>query len=272
VTLPRFNVTNAAGGAGAAYEADVPPGALESAVARAVEAAVEAGTEAAVEIKIEESSAPGADAVTVNIPIGGAAAIADGDAGSIRIITPVGEITLDAEAMRDLIAEAGGSDKVGVVIERVTALGGAALTEARKEALKDGDVRVVYNVSAVIGGEKRENFETSGALTVGLPYTLQWGESSGSVWAVRVDTDGSVERMTDGRRYGSGKAYFRTSHLSIYAVAYDAETDTDMDTDTDTDFSGGGCAAGFGLLSLLALVGLAGQTQQKIMPMGKRKK
>jgi hypothetical protein len=223
------------------YEVSVPESALEAAVSQAAEAAAETGTPATVEIPVAESYTPGADAVIVKILIGGAeAAAAESAVENVRIVTAIGEVTLDKEALKDLIAEAGDADTVGIAIEHKAA-SDADLTEAQKNALGDEKVREVYDVSAVVDEGKLRDFETTGKLTIGLPYALRQGEAPGGVWAVYVAENGSAERMTDGRKHESGKAYFRTSHLSVYAVTY---------TETGADFGGSGCDAGLGLFAL----------------------
>jgi hypothetical protein len=256
VEVPQTSVSKVENSSGAeTYEISVPESALEAAISQAAEAAAETGTPATVEIPVAESYTPGADAVIVNIPIGGAeAAAAESAVENVRIVTAIGEVTLDKEALKSLIAEAGDADTVGVAIERKGA-SDADLTEAQKTALGDGKVREVYDVSAVIDEGKLRDFETTGKLTIGLPHALRQGETAGGVWAVYVAENGSAERMTDGRKYESGKAYFKTTHLSVYAVIYDAGTEADTETGTDFGGSsgGGGCDAGFGLFALAGL-------------------
>jgi hypothetical protein len=266
VEVPQTSVSKVENSSGAeTYEVSVPESALDAAISQAAEEAAETGTPATIEIPVAESYTPGADAVTVKIPIGGAeAAAAESAVENVRIVTAIGEVTLDKEALKDLIAEAGDADTVGIAIERKD-VSDADLTEAQKTALGDGKVREVYDVSAVIDEGKLRDFETTGKLTIGLPcaLSLEQGETAGGVWAVYVAENGSAERMTDERKYESGKAYFRTTHLSVYAVIYDAGTETDTETGTDFGGSGGGCDAGFGLFALAGLAGLGALLRRK---------
>jgi hypothetical protein len=59
--------------------------------------------------------------------------------------------------------------------------------------------------------------------------------------------------MNDGRDYKNGKAYFTTSHLSVYAVTYEAAGAEEAEVG-DAPYSGGGCDAGTGA-AMLAIMG-----------------
>ena len=97
----------------------------------------------------------------------------------------------------------------------------------------------------MIDGDKK-NFETDGKLTVGLPYRLNEdeGEVPAGVWSVYVAENGSKQRMTEDRKYENGKAYFKTSHLSVYAVTYEQPY---------AFGGGGGCDAGAGMAGAMIL-------------------
>jgi hypothetical protein len=76
--------------------------------------------------------------------------------------------------------------------------------------------------------------------------------------------------MDAGRKYERGLAIFKTNHLSVYTVTYEAPSDDaaadddnnqdnggqgddDSDGETLTGSGGGGCDSGMGMAALLAL-------------------
>jgi hypothetical protein len=270
----------------------VPDGALESLLDQAIAVAKEAGSrEPTVEIRVD---APASDAETgesvtvrkveIKIPIGDLIAVRDSKVENVKIVSPAGEVTLNTEALRDLIAKAEaepGSEKaptVDIVIAKGedTLAEAKDLTEKQEEALKDEKirekVREVFDVSVYAGSERIEDFETkAGKLTVGLPYALKDGETKDGVWVRYVKKDGTTEDMVDGRRYDEKKklAVFQTSHLSVYAIVYEYEETAVKEEEPaeepaeESAKGGGGCDAGvwggfggfvgFGGFGLLAL-------------------
>ena len=98
-----------------------------------------------------------------------------------------------------------------------------ALTDEQKAELSDTDTyREVYDISVVLGGVPTD-FETTngGKLTICLPYRRNAGEKDKEFWPVYVDKGGKAEKMTNGLARREGKVFFETTHLSIYAVAYE---------------------------------------------------
>ncbi|MDR1366954.1 MAG: hypothetical protein LBJ13_03570, partial [Puniceicoccales bacterium] len=118
-----------------AQTVSVPAGAISPAVVEAaLQAAFEAGgTEAAVEIRI-----PGqVDAVTgepaevrevrVEIPVGDLRAVAASEVENVRIVSGAGEVTLNTEALKDLITNA--DERSAAAVEIVIARNAGAGTE-----------------------------------------------------------------------------------------------------------------------------------------------
>jgi hypothetical protein len=217
----------------------------EGAMKTAVENAEANGSET---VKIEAAKGYDVYAVKAQIPVAGLGAVAGSDVvQNIMIASPVGDITLDADAIEDLITDTGNSASVEIIVER-KGEDYAGLTEAQKTALKGRNARGVYDVRIAIGGNAIE-FSTGGALTIGLPCALRPGETGERVRVLYVGGDGSVETMNV-IEYREGKALFNTNHLSLYATAYE-ET-----APASGGGSGGGCDAGLGLFPLAGLIGI----------------
>jgi Synergist-CTERM protein sorting domain-containing protein len=73
-----------------------------------------------------------------------------------------------------------------------------------------------------------------------------------------VAEDGSTEYMAEGRKYENGSAYFKTNHLSVYAVTYNAGYGKNV-----LGGSGGGCDAGTAGFVLLAAAAVAMMANRK---------
>ena len=231
---------------------------------QAIELAIQnAGANESATVQIEAAKGETVSAVTVQIPVTGLQAVSDDlVVQNIMIASPVGDITLDTAAVEDLIKRAGGAGGVEIVIERKDDTG---LNEAQKTALKDKNTRGMGDIHIVIGKSKVDDFSTEeGTLTVGLPYTLQPGETDEDVRVVYVSDEGEAETMD--AECGEGWAVFNTNHLSVYAVTYEPATVTGGDgdngngdgNDSDDDLrvsSGGGCDASFGIFGAFVAAG-----------------
>ena len=260
----------------------VPEGTLTSAI-DAVLAETQEGKESTIVIKPDIEAGAQVKTVDVALPLSDLKEVAESAVDNIKIETAVGEVTLDTEAIKDLIAGAAeGDTTVDVVVEHKTATTAAdveadeTLTGDQKTTLttliKGETFREVYDIAVLFGGSKTpKEFTTTGYLTIGLPYTLKAGEVGGNVWPVYVKTDGKTEDMKESRTYDAAKSLsiFKTQHLSVYAVVYDptktageekpgeetppVETpeDNPPTDDAPTGSSGGGCEAEFAGLALL---------------------
>jgi hypothetical protein len=257
----------------------VPEGALTSLIEQAIETA--GSREPTVEIRppMPPAGEPGTEAVEikevkVEIPIGDLKAVAESEVENVKIASPVGEVTLNTDAIWDLLdlvaktkTDAGNAPTVDIVVTKgeETIAKTEDLTEKQQETLRDDKTRDVFDVSIHVGSKRLEDFKTpTGKLTIGLPYELRPDEVGAGVGVHYIDKDGEPTPMVDGRRYDETKhlAVFQTDHLSIYAVVYDyageKEDGGSVGIDEDTKRgggSGGGCD--MGTSGLLALAGAA---------------
>jgi hypothetical protein len=235
----------------------VPEGTLKDWIEQAVAVAEGAGSrEPALEIRIDtppadESTAEPVEVkeVRVEIPIDDLRAVAESPVENVKIVSDVGEVTLNTDAIEDLIArtetEAENAPTVDLVVVKGEEKLEETLTEEQKEAVRGEGIREVFDVSVYAGGKSIEDFETpTGKLTIGLPYKLKDGETGEGVGVLHVKKDGNTEPMIDGS-YDEKKelAVFQTNHLSVYAVVYNKEAEKPEEPIEDAK-RGGGCDAG----------------------------
>jgi hypothetical protein len=263
----------------------IAPGSItEAIITAAIEAAETNGTESTIAIKIDQpldvSGQPiDINEVRVTIPVSDLRTVADSEVKNIKIASNVGEVTLNTDAMKDLIASAGNQATVEVVITKEDDARREELTTEQQETLRgDETVREVYDISLFVNNAKLEDFETTGKLTIGLPYTLKTNEVDSRVGVIHVAEDGTTQQQT-GVKCERGLATFTTNHLSVYAVTYIAATDDPGTDDPGTDDPGtddpgtddpgdedpgdnelptrgspsGGCNTGAGMTALLTL-------------------
>jgi hypothetical protein len=232
-------------------------GALAAAIVKAVDAAARNGSVPKLEI---EAKAPAngteeAKAVEVEIPAGSIMEAAAKGVGEVRVATAIGEVALDRAAIEALSDQASADVTISIakLDESASNADSLSLTPqqlARIEA--DSEIREVFDVSILVGGERVTDFEKGGqkgSLAILLPYGLGSGEDAGRVGVNYIDEGGGSTPMA-GARHSGGYVGFTTDHLSVYAVAYRAEaTETGP---AEGGASSGGCDAGFAGLALLA--------------------
>jgi Synergist-CTERM protein sorting domain-containing protein len=207
--------------------------------------------------------------VKVEISINDLITLAASDAAeNVKITSSVGDVKLNTTALEELISKAWNVDPAADNVEIAIAQGAAkvadllvdsgadaAQREQLTEKLNDGKTRDIFDVSIYAGDTRIEEFRITGKLTIGLPYALKPGEVKENVWVDYMDlTNGTAERMENGRDYRENKTVFETNHLSIYAIVYEAAAEKPS---TSTGGGGSGCDAGFGVFALLALAGTA---------------
>jgi hypothetical protein len=230
---------------------EVPENTLRDAVSQAIEAAAGGGTEPTIKIVVEAPAGAVVNKVDVNIRVSDLEEAAGEDV-SVKVASAVGEVTLSAEAIDELLAEAGEAEAVDVVIGRIAADETLeeieeGLTESQKDSL-----RAVYDISFVANGTELDFVTDGKRLTIGLPYTLDTiaGELPEGVGVLYIPDDGSPPDPMEVMRYDEDRALviFKTDHLSAYAVTYEPPAEN-----TPPSSSGGGCDAGPAGFTLMAL-------------------
>jgi uncharacterized repeat protein (TIGR02543 family) len=238
----------------------------EAHVQEAVTRAAEAGGTAKPTIVINATGSKAVKIPEETIAILTGAATPDNI--DVPIVLEDGEVTLNKAAVQKLAEAAASSEAQGdikiVITPDIDKAGGEALTEAQKDAIEnDEEVRLVYDVSCKIGDTELEitDLPEEYRLLIGLKYTLGNDEDPLGVLVKYFDKDGRSYPMMEGKQYASGRAWFKTSHLSVYAVTYDPSLVTD-----GGDYHDGGCGAGgfvmAGIGTLLALAVVAARKRR----------
>jgi uncharacterized repeat protein (TIGR02543 family) len=133
-----------------------------------------------------------------------------------------------------------------------------------KEDARSADIVAVYDVVYKAGNTELKLDAPEGEpFTITLPYKLNTDrdgnpEDARGIKVVHIPTDGKTEATDDSGYYEDiEQAWFKTTHLSLYAVTYDpTRVPAKQDPEEDpADSPGGGC--GTGAIGFAALTALA---------------
>ncbi len=148
------------------------------------------------------------------------------NAGNLVIHTDFGDITLDADAIANLIANAGGGD----VTLTVEAKAASELPEAQQGAAANADI--LLEISLTSGGSPIAfNNGTNGTMTIEVPFTPSSPDIDVTVYY--IDETGTRTAMTSS--CADGKVTFATTHLSLYAIEEEKSAYTVNLTTANTD-------------------------------------
>lgn len=129
-----------------------------------------------------------------------------------------GNIKLDNAALADLTSKAGG-EEITISIKTVAT---SVLNEAQSDALKDVKVQIVVQPEISVGNKPvsyENSANSSGIMTLFLPYNLQPGQKGEFLHVYYVDDSGNLSRHKT--EVGNGGVSFTTNHNSYYVVIYD---------------------------------------------------
>ncbi|WP_186566559.1 S-layer homology domain-containing protein [Lawsonibacter celer] len=157
---------------------------------------------------------------TVEIPANAVKEIADAvndphnDAHSFEVILTDGtSIDFDAEAMAEMAVQADGNDITISIVSHED----AKLTSAQEYVVGD---HVAFDINVTSGGEHISDM--GGKITVHAPYELQDGEHPRGIVVWYVDEDGKRERCETSYDAENKRVNWKTDHLSLYMIDYDA--------------------------------------------------
>ena len=157
---------------------------------------------------------------TVEIPANAVKEIADAvndphnDAYSFEVILTDGtSIEFDAEAMAEKAAQADGNDITISIVSHED----AKLTSAQEYIVGD---HVAFDINVTSGGEHISDM--GGKISVHVPYELKQGERAGGIVVYYVDDFGNRERCETSYEPIKKRVNFKTDHLSLYMIDYDA--------------------------------------------------
>ena len=159
---------------------------------------------------------------TVEIPaeviaeIAEAVANPENNAESLEIVLGDGaSIEFDAAALAEKVAQAGGDD-ITVSIKPTTAV---AETLSQAQIFTVGE-SVAFDITVTSGGVAISDM--GGEITISAPYELGEGESAEGIVVYYVDDAGNKEACETVYDAATGRVSWKTNHLSVYMVAYEA--------------------------------------------------
>lgn len=221
VTLEAAAKTDSTGKATAAVSGKDIADALAKALA-AVKAAENAGkNDVKPQVEIAVKADDKATAVETSVPASAVREIAK-SGGSVKLSTPVGELTFDLTALTALGEQAGGSD-IKLTVAKVDPSKTEAL--AANGALKG---RPVFSLSAMSGEKTITGFK-KGTVTLSLPYTIGKDEKETGLKLAYIDEKGAVSAV-NGSKYNSRAKAMEgtTNHFSYYGILYQQLTFADV--------------------------------------------
>lgn len=149
------------------------------------------------------------------------------DAHSFEVVLSNGlSIEFDAEALGEKAAQADGMD-ITISIKNSK----DAKPNQKQEAALKG--RPAYDITVTSGGEHISHM--GGKITVHDPYELQDGEHPNGIVVWYVDEDGKKERCETSYDKKNKRVNWKTDHLSLYMIDYDAALAANPFTDVSED-------------------------------------
>lgn len=150
----------------------------------------------------------------LDIPVSAIKDIAQKTKADVKVETPVGNLTFDAEALDSIANQVKGSN-MRISVEKVDV---DKLSEENKEAVGDS---LVIDLTITSNNEKISNFG-EGTVTASVPYNLKDNEIAEGIIIWYLADDGTLKKIEDAYYdVKTGCVVFTTNHFSYYVVGYD---------------------------------------------------
>lgn len=157
--------------------------------------------------------------------------------GTVKLSTPVADLSMDEKVLKTIAKEAGGDVKIAVA--KVDISQNNKISEKTKKLIND---KPVYDFKITSGSKKISQF--GGKVTVNLPYTPEKGEDTRKLTVYYIDDEGKIKEMAGARYHAeTGSIAFDTDHFSTFAVAYDESKSVFTDVAVDDWFFDAVCNA-----------------------------
>ena len=180
---------------------------MNKAVDSALDAAKTAGTDPVVEFVLKSTQV---DSVKVTLPSAGLKTLSGNEKSSLRIVSGVGTVALDAAAL----AAAAGSGNVTLTITRLSEKN---LTDAQKAAANG---MPVYDITLTSGSAAVTELG-GGLATITLPYTAKEDQKSECIVVCYMAEDGTLTPCETTYNGVDKTVTFVTGHFSKYVIGYD---------------------------------------------------
>ncbi len=153
----------------------------------------------------------------------------ENNAESLEIVLGDGaSIEFNAEALAEKVAQAGGDD-ITISIKPTTAVA-ENLSSAQLFTVGEN---VAFDITVTSGGVAISDM--GGEITITAPYELSEGETAEGIVVYYVDDEGNREKCETFYDAETGRVSWKTNHLSVYMVAYEAPADDGAASDSPAD-------------------------------------
>ncbi|WP_400260559.1 chitobiase/beta-hexosaminidase C-terminal domain-containing protein [Candidatus Methanomassiliicoccus intestinalis] len=132
---------------------------------------------------------------------------------SVSIATSIGTIVVEQEVLADIL-ESTDAETVSFAVNDAK----DKLTEEQKQAVGNNPV---FEINIHADDQKVTSFNGK-TITISLPYELKDGEDPNNIVIYHLKDDGTVEKMNGYYDKESKQFIFKTNHLSMFFIAYEA--------------------------------------------------
>ena len=171
------------------------------------------GNKAVVEIKAAADSTASPTTMELTLPAGLLGQISKETKADVRIDAGIGQLLLQAQTVKEIAGQAG-ANPVTLTVSKVDTklLPAAVQAEISGGPVLDIVLKAGNTAITGFGGKQIE---------ISIPYTKKAGQDSNAIIVYYVDqATGKLQVMRGAYEESGAKVSFTTSHLSVYAVAY----------------------------------------------------
>ncbi|UQZ35509.1 hypothetical protein C2I18_19470 [Paenibacillus sp. PK3_47] len=169
-----------------------------------------AGQKAAVEIKLE--AAADVQSVQLSVPKDALKLLTDTTKADLKVDAGIAAITFDHKSTSVI-----GSASADSIIS-ITKLAASGFPENIRNIIGD---RAVYDFSVQAGDAEITAFN-GGKVEISIPYAPRTGEQTNAIVGYHIDNAGILKPVRGGYDASAGEVNLQTTHLSHYAVGYNA--------------------------------------------------
>ncbi len=160
-------------------------------------------------VKVSLSLGTSVEGISVNLPTEALKALAAVSNAKLTIESSVASVTFDANALSDVLSQAGETFTLNA--------GKADMSNFTAAQLLGAGEGSVYDINITSDGNAITNFD-GGSATVTLPYALKVGENASDIVVYYMADNGILDSQSTQYDAANRKATFTTSHFSIYVV------------------------------------------------------
>ena len=212
-TISLQAVTGAAGRASVSVSAGYILSALTK-VLEAVELEEDENKNVIAEVKLDIKADSSANFVETTIPTSSVKEIVKAGNTLLTVVTPVGNITFEQNALSAILETAAGRD----ITISVGKADKAKLSATQQHAVAD---RPVFELRLTSGAQVITDFN-GGTVSVSLPYTLASEEQVEKICIYYLNESGQLIQVEDAKYdENSGLVKFTTDHFSYYIIGYE---------------------------------------------------